>query len=75
MLGTETNILFVMSLLILVQILLVGLRVTGNTTDTRRQCTGILILMSAYFIRLGYSCNNKKKTVQNSSFVCSAAFT
>lgn len=58
MLGTETNIPFVMSLLILVQILLVGLRVTGTTTDTWRQCTGILILTSAHFIRLGYSCNN-----------------
>lgn len=44
MLGTESNIPFVMSLLILVQILL-GLRVTGTTTDIWRQCTGNLILM------------------------------
>lgn len=53
MLGTKTNITFVMSLLILVQILLVGLRVTGTTKDTWRQCTGILILMSAHLNRLG----------------------
>lgn len=53
MLGTETNIPFVMSLLILVQIFLVGLRVTGTTTDTWRQCTGSFILMLAHFIRLG----------------------
>lgn len=50
-----------MSLLILVQILLVGLRVTGTTTDTWRQCKGILILMSTHFTSLGSSCNNYNK--------------